>query len=126
MTLSDKKANDKTFCFWAKPSDDIIEDYKEIVTHSWSKVMIDQKQKREINPLKYYHISCEGLTTKQERFLKQHDVTMSREEVAQIEQENQVLITTSNTTYEAHMVFDSRPPEIKTPLSENRTSGNPL
>ena len=47
---SEKKANDKTFCFWAKPSDEIIEDYKEIVTHSWSKVMIDQKQKREINP----------------------------------------------------------------------------
>lgn len=117
---SDKKANDKTFCFWAKPSDDIIEDYKEIVTHSWSKVMIDQKQKREINPLKYYHISCEGLYNKTREILKQYDVTMSREEVAQIEEENQVLITTSNTTYEAHMVFDSRPPEIKTPLSEKQ------
>ena len=52
---SEKKANDKTFCFWAKPSDDIIDDYKEIITHSWSKVMIDQKQKSEINPLKYHH-----------------------------------------------------------------------
>ena len=75
---SDKKANDKTFCFWAKPSDDIIEDYKEIVTHSWSKVMIDQKQKREINPLKYHHISCEGLYNKTREILKQYDVTMSK------------------------------------------------
>ena len=75
---SDKKANDKTFCFWAKPSDDIIEDYKEIVTHSWS-VMIDQKQKREINPLKYHHISCEGLYNKTREILKQYDVTMNKE-----------------------------------------------
>lgn len=117
---SEKKANDKTFCFWAKPSDEIIEDYKEIITHSWSKVMIDQKEKHEINPLKYHHISCEGLYKKTRKILKKYDVTMCEEGVSQIEENNLVLITTSNKTYEAHMVFDSRPPEIKAPLSEKQ------
>ena len=50
--------------------------------------MIDQKQKREINPLKYHHISCEGLYNKTREILKQYDVTMSKRKSLKLKKES--------------------------------------
>ena len=117
---SEKKTNDKTFCFWANPNDDIVVDHQEIVTHSWSKVWIDEALTSNIAPLKYHHISSEGLYNKTRKVLKNYDVTFCNETVEKIEEDEVVSIWTSESNYMAHLVFDSRPPKIKTPLSEKQ------
>ena len=35
---SEKLENDKTFCFWANPKDQIYRDYESIISHRWNKI----------------------------------------------------------------------------------------
>lgn len=117
---SEKKTNDKTFCFWANPNEDIVLDHQEIVTHSWSKIKIDESITSNINPLKYHHISSEGLYKKTRKVLKSYDVTFSNETVDKVEEGELATVWTPKTKYMARLVFDSRPPEIKSQLSEKQ------
>ena len=66
-----KLENDKTFCFWASENDDILNDYKYLISHEWSNIQINDNSEESINPLKYYHInsidlydSCRNLAQK--------------------------------------------------------------
>ena len=117
---SEKKTNDKTFCFWAKPDDDIVLDYQQVLTHSWSKVNIDTSKTSEITPFKYHHLNSEGLYQLTKNILKGYDVTFSNEIIERIDENTLATLWTKENTYTADLVFDSRPPKISKKLSEKQ------
>ena len=47
---SDKQENDKTFCFWSKQEDEIYQNYKNIISKSWSSIQINDNKSFLINP----------------------------------------------------------------------------
>ena len=46
---SDKQENDKTFCFWSKQEDEIYQNYKNIISKSWSSIQINDNKSFLIN-----------------------------------------------------------------------------
>ena len=42
---SEKKANDKTFCFWASEKDEIVQRFGSLYSAVWSKIAIDKRLK---------------------------------------------------------------------------------
>ena len=117
---SEKKSNDKTFCFWANPDDDIVLDYQQVLTHSWSKVNIDTSKTSEITPFKYHHLNSEGLYQLTKNILKGYDVTFSNEIIERIDENTVATLWTKENRYTAQLVFDSRPPKISKKLSEKQ------
>ncbi len=117
---SEKKSNDKTFCFWANPDDDIVLDYQQVLTHSWSKVNIDTSKTSEITPFKYHHLNSEGLYQLTKNILKGYDVTFSNEIIERIDENTLATLWTKENRYTAQLVFDSRPPKISKNLSEKQ------
>lgn len=50
-----KTANDRTWCFWAKPDDPIVQSLSPVIDYSWSKMQTPEGT-RELDPYRYYHI----------------------------------------------------------------------
>ena len=117
---SEKKSNDKTFCFWANPDDDIVLDYQQVLTHSWSKVNIDTSKTSEITPFKYHHLNSEGLYQLTKNILKGYDVTFSNEIIERIDENTVATLWTKENRYTAQLVFDSRPPKTTKNLSKKQ------
>jgi lycopene beta-cyclase len=116
----EKKTNDKTFCFWANPEDDIVLDYQQVLTHSWSKVNIDTSKTSEITPFKYHHLNSEGLYQLTKNILKGYDVTFSNEIIERIDENTLATLWTKENRYTAQLVFDSRPPKTTKNLSKKQ------
>ena len=39
-----KKNNDKTYCFWASPNDEIVEDLQSIISHRYTKIQVNHSK----------------------------------------------------------------------------------
>ncbi|MFZ9505179.1 MAG: lycopene cyclase family protein, partial [Cyclobacteriaceae bacterium] len=52
---SDKKTNDRTFCFWAEPDSQLVKRFKPIISHSWDQVSFNGIVS-SIGPLRYHHV----------------------------------------------------------------------
>ena len=52
-----KLLNDKTFCFWARPEDSIVNNLAPLISHSWSHIQVTGNQSMPLDPFVYFHIS---------------------------------------------------------------------
>ena len=110
---SEKLENDKTFCFWANPKDQIYRDYESIVSHRWNKIKINNQTSSSIKPIEYFHIVSSDLYDWSRKLFSEYNIEHRREKVLNIENDNSILIKTSKNKYSAEWAFDSRPPDWK-------------
>ncbi len=108
-----KLENDKTFCFWASENDDILNDYKYLISHEWSNIQINDNSEESINPLKYYHINSIDLYDSCRNLAQKRNITILEKKVLSVEQKDQLHIKTDESTILCDWVFDSRPPDFK-------------
>lgn len=52
---SKNETNNRTWCFWARPEDEIVKTFQGILHHSWDFAKIEGKAKK-LDPYRYYHI----------------------------------------------------------------------
>ena len=95
-----KKANDRTFCFWLEPK--VLQDagLDKIVSHSWSAVKVNELSAQSLAGKKYFYLRADALYAHTSQLLSQYDVTL-RQELLQ-----------DYPKALAHFVFDSRPPHF--------------
>ena len=110
---SDKRENNKTFCFWSKKGDEIYKDFKTIVSKSWSSIQINDNESSSIDPLEYFHIDCSDLYELSRKIALKHNISHEKEAVLKIHENKNLVIKTSENNYSASWVFDSRPPDLK-------------
>lgn len=108
---SEKKVNDKTYCFWAEENDEIIKDFAPLASHSWSKVAIDQNPAQRISPLTYYHINSLDLYNSANKILERHNGVFLNTAVNNICEQETTIIETNHGTFEGRTIYDGRPPE---------------
>jgi lycopene beta-cyclase len=108
-----KNENDKTFCFWAKETDPIVQNLKHVISHSWDKIQIDSSPASSISPLKYYHITSIDLFNEAKAILKKHQISHITASIKTISKEVSLKVETYDHQYfEANWIFDSRPPDL--------------
>ena len=110
---SDKLENDKTFCFWAEKNDDIYQNFKSIISNSWTSIQINDNKSSLIDPVEYFHVDSKDLYDWTRNIIKKYNIEHRREKVDSIEQHSKIKITTSDNKYFSEWVFDSRPPNFK-------------
>ncbi len=109
----DKKENDKTFCFWAKETDDIYKEYAPIVTNSWKQIQINNFAPSDIAPLCYFHINSLDLYQLARNIIENYNIIHIKERVLGIYKHGDKLFTESEQTiFESSFVFDGRPPNF--------------
>tara|TARA_B100001094_G_C18191190_1_gene807363 strand:+ start:1930 stop:3921 length:1992 start_codon:yes stop_codon:yes gene_type:complete len=116
---SDKLENDKTFCFWAEKDDEIYQNFKSIISNSWTSIQINDSKSSLINPVEYFHVDSKDLYNWSRRIIEKYNIEHRREKVDLIQQYSKIKIKTSNNQYISDWVFDSRPPNFKN-LSDNQ------
>lgn len=106
-----KDKNDRTWCFWAHKSDDIVRDYQSIIQHSWPHVQVGGTKKK-LNPYRYYHLKSadfyrfvKSQCTSIEHFFNLQDAVVSID--------NNTVITAQNRVFTSDYIFDSRLPSQK-------------
>lgn len=106
-----KNTNDKTFCFWAEPSESIIEDLNHLITHSWEKVTFDGVSANSILPLRYHHVTCEKLYESTRKILENYDVKFLNDTVIDLYETDRAIVKTLGGEYFGEKIFDSRIPK---------------
>ena len=110
---SDKLENDKTFCFWAEKDDEIYQDFKSIISNSWTSIQINDSKSSFIDPVEYFHVDSKDLYDWSRKIIEKYDIEQVREKVDTIEQYSKIEIKTTDNQYFSEWVFDSRPPNFK-------------
>lgn len=110
---SEKLENDKTFCFWANPKDEIYRDYESIISHRWNKIKINNQKSSSIEPIEYFHMGSSDLYDWSRRLFSKYQIEHRREKVLNIESHNSIVIETPKNKYFTEWGFDSRPPDLK-------------
>ena len=110
---SDKLENDKTFCFWAEKDDEIYQDFKSIISNSWTSIQINDSKSSFIDPVEYFHVDSKDLYDWSRKIIEKYDIEQVREKVDTIEQYSKIEIKTNDNQYFSEWVFDSRPPNFK-------------
>ena len=96
---SDKQENDKTFCFWSKQEDEIYQNYKNIISKSWSSIQINDNKSFLINPLKYFHIDSFDLYEWSRKIASKYSISHLKESVLRIHENQNLVIETSENKY---------------------------
>ena len=117
---SEKKANDKTFCFWASEKDEIVQRFGSLSSAVWSKIAIDKNHPEKIKGLRYHHISSIKLYDSAKSILEKLGADFIHEKVTSVEGGDVTSITIENVKYEGHQIYDARPPEIPEELSKDQ------
>ncbi|HMP28808.1 MAG TPA: beta-carotene 15,15'-dioxygenase, Brp/Blh family [Saprospiraceae bacterium] len=109
-----KNTNDKTYCFWAKPEDAIVEYLNPIITHRFTSISVNGIVNQDIQSLPYHYIRSIDLYNHTLSIIEKSRITILREAVTSTSEEHeQVRIHTDLETLMTKYVFDSRPPRIK-------------
>ncbi len=117
---SEKKTNDKTFCFWASEKDEIVQRFGSLSSAVWSRIAIDKNQPEEIEGLRYHHISSIKLYDSAKSILETLGADFIHEKVTSLEGGEVTSITVRNVKYEGHQIYDARPPEIPDNLPKDQ------
>ena len=56
IEVDGKDTNDKTYCFWAAPSDSIVLELAPIISHSYTKIEVNQSTSQNIEDQPYHYI----------------------------------------------------------------------
>ena len=108
-----KAVNDKTYCFWAHPDDEIVQDLKADIKHSWSNVIADERL-QHFSSMNYYMVESIALYERTKELLDRHsNLKRSNEVVCDIADKSVFIdVSTHKGSYQVLKVFDSRPPQI--------------
>ncbi|WP_435413177.1 lycopene cyclase family protein [Psychroserpens mesophilus] len=108
---SEKNTNDKTWSFWEKESSQ----WDSIISKSWNKASVLTSEKDiqlDLKPYNYNTIKALDFYKYAKTKLQTKDnIHFIIESVVSVEENEDVLVTTNNSTYSASHVFDSRVPE---------------
>jgi lycopene beta-cyclase len=114
-----KNKNDKTFCFWANKDEDIVQDLKHLIKHSWSNVLIQNAGNTPLAPLTYHHISSIDLYDELLKLEKSYNWDRLISPVDKVSSdENGAYIVAKGEIIRGNKVFDSR-----TPIYEKTKAG---
>ena len=109
-----KARNDKTFCFWARPSDAVAEHCAPLVSHRWSAVRMNQQPREQLEPWVYHHIPSTAVYAELHRMVAAHGIHSVRAAVQSLEAtEAGVEVRWPGGGLRARQVFDSRPPQFQ-------------
>ena len=109
---SDKKINDKTFCFWSDKNYGPALDCNKLISHQWNEVSVNRNKPESLSPQHYFHISSLDLYDEQRRIIEQYGIQRIQTQVSDLEsKENIVVIKTEKGNWISNFVFDSRPPK---------------
>ena len=109
---SEKKTNDRTFCFWAAPDSELVQRFSPVISHSWDKVAFNGTV-ASISPLYYHHIRGIDLYDYTRDLLNDHQVDWYHESVLETQSIiHGALIRCSEKTLVADVCFDSRTKEV--------------
>lgn len=110
---SGKAENDKTYCFWAPPSDQLIEDLSDIIGHRYTALSVNETHVQNIDEYPYYYIKSLDLYNHVRQLISAHSIPIYNNYVTEITSSvNSQLVQTSSSTYKTNYIFDSRPPVL--------------
>jgi lycopene beta-cyclase len=104
-----KEKNDKTYCFWASPNDDIVQDFGSAVKKEWQRISTNVRSEG-LNSLKYYMLESSTLYTRAKMVVSKYSsVRWIRQRVESIDKNARgVLICAESTDFKVDYVSDSR------------------
>jgi len=104
----------KNFCFWASPSDTIVQDLSHLVEHTWSEIAINQNQAEELNPLRYYHISNRKIQSHIQEITASKNIQLIHPEASEISIDTSgEFIQIGEDRYFSSNILDSRTPSFQ-------------
>ncbi len=111
-----KNQNDRTFCFWEKPNNPILNPINHLVSKDWNKFSINQIHSPNPENLHYYHIKGLDLYRELDRLIAEYNIIRIFDSVTHITSENNLPTAhTSEQKLWANYIFDSRPPQFNDP-----------
>lgn len=103
-----KNTNDRTWCFWAKNADPIVQDFKHIIYHVWSNTWVNNKIKN-LGPYHYYHLqSSDFYAFVQNESNNYASIFKLQDTVSELK--GKQVFTTNCSSFTADYIFDSRLP----------------
>ena len=107
--------NDKTYCFWAKPTDEISINCKHLISQKWEEMCVNGRALEPIKPLEYMQIASIDVYHEMRRILENYHIQRIQTNVVSIEAINEGLkVITEEGVWQSAQVFDSRPPTYLT------------
>jgi lycopene beta-cyclase len=104
----------KNFCFWASPSDTIVQDLNHLIEHTWSEIEINQNKAEELDPLRYYHISHRRIQSHIEEITVSENIQFIYPEVSEITIDSLgEFIQIGEERYYSSNILDSRTPTFQ-------------
>ena len=108
-----KNTNDKTYCFWASPSDTIVQDLSAIISYQYSFVQTNVRKEQSIENQPYYCIKSIDFYNHVMAAIEAHNIKRFTDTVTStISGPDSVQIVTDHHTVFGNCVFDSRPPNF--------------
>ena len=108
-----KNTNDKTYCFWASPSDSIVQDLSEIISYQYRFVQTHGREEQSIENQPYYCIKSIDFYNHVMAAIKVHNIERFTDAVVStIAGSESIQIVTDHHTVYGNRIFDSRPPNF--------------
>ena len=103
-----KEADDRTWCFWAKPDDKWVQRLNPCISHKWTKAK-NKERIDKLAPYAYYQVRSADFYAEVKRtFAHEKNVQWIREKAAQNTSSDSKEIELSESTIKADHIFDSR------------------
>jgi lycopene beta-cyclase len=111
-----KTKNDKTFCFWTTSTEKPSLLCAPIISHEWNNFRGQNGTIYKEQALSYCMVKSTDLYAEMNRLISTFSISRSYESVEKIVSDlDSVCITTQDQSYQARIVFDSRPPQFSKP-----------
>ena len=105
-----KTNNDKTYCFWANPKDEILVELKAIISRSFNAIQVNKTRAENIENCPYHYIRSIDLYNYILDILNEVKIEIHRNSVEEITFKDKINTLYSATkVYNSNYVFDSRP-----------------
>ena len=109
----EKNSNDKTYCFWAHDTDDLVKDFKAIISYQYTQIELPKGTLQSIQHQPYCYIRSIDFYKHTLQICQQEQIPIFRTAVEAIQPKNEIYQVSTNTATAlyAHTIFDSRPPQ---------------
>jgi len=105
-----KTNNDKTYCFWANPKDEIVVELNTIISRSFNAIQVNKTRAENIEDCPYHYIRSIDLYNFTLEILNEAKIEIHRNSVEEITFKDKINTLYSATkVYQSNYVFDSRP-----------------
>jgi lycopene beta-cyclase len=117
-----KNSNDRTWCFWAREHDPIVQHLGHLATHSWDTQWAGPRL-QTMSPYRYYHFRSVDFYAYVRKLLSENaQITWVQQAVESLENDQDVFaVSTKEKIFYGRRVFDSRIPKASADmLHKNR------